>query len=108
MAAMGDSPEGLAHHLGWLQLDLGDPEFHRFAQRNARDTRSELRRLVADAIEAGELPRATDDAEAARLIETTVSGSLMTWGFHREGTAKAWVSEDLERVLRLLTEAAGS
>jgi AcrR family transcriptional regulator len=108
MASMGDSPEGLAHHLGWLQLDLGDPDFHRFAQRNARESREEMRRLVQDAIEAGELPGEADPAEAARVIETTVSGSLMTWGFHREGTAKAWVAEDLERVLGLLTQAANA
>jgi hypothetical protein len=63
---------------------------------------------VQDAIDSGELPRALDANEAARVIETTVSGSLMTWGFHREGTAKAWVSDDLERTLRLLTQEASA
>ena len=108
LAAMGDSPVGLAHHLGWLQQDLGDPDFHRHAQRNARDSRAQLRRLLEDAVAAGELPHDVDVDDATRLLEATVGGSLLSWGFHREGTAKAWVSEDLERVLRLLTEAAGS
>ena len=87
MASMGDSTEGLAHHLGWLQVDLGDPDFHPYAQRNARESRVELIRLVEDAIAAGELPPSVNAADAARLIDTTVSGSLLTWGFHREGSA---------------------
>ena len=102
MAAMGDSPGGLAHHLGWLQQDLGDPDFHPFAQRNARDSREELRRLLEDAVASGELPTNVDVDDATRLLEATVGGSLLSWGFHREGSAKAWVAADVERVLRLL------
>lgn len=102
MAAMGDSPGGLSHHLGWLQQDLGDADFHPYAQRNARESRAELRRLLADAVDAGELPRAVDLDDATRLIEATVGGSLLSWGFHREGSAREWVAADVERVLRLL------
>ena len=102
MAAMGDSAEGLAHHLGWLQQDLGDPDFHPYAQRNARDARAELARLVQDAIDAGELPRDVDANDAARLLEAVVGGSLLSWGFHRDGTAKEWMAHDVERVLQLL------
>jgi AcrR family transcriptional regulator len=102
MAAMGDAPPGLAHHLGWLQQDLGDADFHPYAQRNARDSRAELRRLLADAVAAGELPADVDLDDATSLLEATVGGSLLSWGFHRDGSAQAWVAADVERVLRLL------
>ena len=102
MAAMGESPGALAHHLSYLQLDLTDPDFHRHAKRQAEDSREELRRLVAEAAAAGELPADVDDAAAARLIETTVSGSLMTWAFYQEGKATDWMALDLDRVLGLL------
>ena len=105
LAAMGDSSEGLAHHLGWLQQDVGDPELHPFAQRNARDSRAELRRLVADAVAAGELARDVDVDDATSLLEATVGGSLLSWGFHREGSAKAFVATDVDRLLRLLGAA---
>ena len=102
MASMGDSSGGLAHHLGWLQQDLGDPEFHPYAQRNARESREELRRLVADAVAAGELPADVDVDDATRLLEATIGGSLLSWGFHRDGSAQAWVAADVARLLALL------
>ena len=102
MAGMGDSPRGLAHHLGWLQQDLGDPDFHPYAQRNARDSRAELRRLLEDAVAEGELPADVDVDDATRLLEATVGGSLLSWGFHREGGAREWVAADVDRLLELL------
>ena len=108
MGAMGESPGALAHHLSYLQLDLTDPDFHMHAKRQAADSREELRRLVEEAAAAGELPRGVDAAEGARLIETTVTGSLMTWAFYQEGKATSWIASDVERVLRLLGAAEGS
>jgi len=106
MAAMGESPGSLAHNLSWLQVDLTDPDFNRHARRQAQDTRAELKRLVEEAVELGLLPRSVDAAVAARLIETTVSGSLMTWAFYQEGSATDWMRHDVDRVLALLGEAA--
>ena len=106
MAAMGESPNSLAHNLSWLQVDLTDPDFNRHARRQAQDTRAELKRLVEEAVELGLLPRSVDAAVAARLIETTVSGSLMTWAFYQEGSATDWMRHDVDRVLALLGDAA--
>lgn len=102
MGAMGKSPGMLAHHLSYLQLDLTDPDFHRHAKRQAVDSREELRRLVVEAIEAEELPPGVDATSAARLIETAVTGSLMTWAFYQEGEATDWIAGEVERLLRLL------
>ena len=100
MAAMGESPAALAHHLAYLQLDLTDPDFHRHTMAQARATRAALREFVADAIATGELKPDVDPDALARTIEVTVGGSLMAWAFYREGTAAEWVRVDLEAVLR--------
>lgn len=100
MAAMGESPAALAHHLAYLQLDLTDPDFHRLARQQAVESREEIRKLIEEAIGAGELAPSLEAAELARVVELTVSGSLMTWAFYQEGAATAWIRADLERVLR--------
>jgi AcrR family transcriptional regulator len=100
MAQMGETPDALAHHLAWLQQDLADPDFRKYMLAQARATRRELQRLVREATDAGELHGPLDAAAVARAIEVTVTGSLMSWAVHQEGTAKAWVQHDIEATLR--------
>jgi AcrR family transcriptional regulator len=99
MAQMGETPDALARHLAWLQQDLTDPDFRRFMLVQARATRRELQRLVREAATLGELESEVDANALARAIETTVTGSLMTWAVHQEGTAVGWVRHDLDAVL---------
>ena len=102
IAEMGESPATLAHHLGWLQLDLTDPVLHRHLARQARATRAAFRGLLEAAVVAGELKPRTDTATLARAVEVTLTGSLMTSAFYQDGPAKRWIREDLEAVLRPL------
>jgi AcrR family transcriptional regulator len=99
LAQMGETPDALARHLAWLQQDLTDPDFRKFMLVQARATRRELQRLVRDAVGAGELESGVDAAALARIIEVTVSGSLMSWAVHQEGPAVSWVRQDLDAVL---------
>jgi AcrR family transcriptional regulator len=99
-ARMGESPGALAHHLAALQVDLTDPEFHRHTLLQARATQSGLEALVEAARAAGELVAGTEPRALARTLQATLSGSLMMWAFHREGSAAAWVREDLEGLFR--------
>jgi AcrR family transcriptional regulator len=99
MAAMGESPSALAHHLAYLQMDLTDPDFHRHTMAQAHATRAALRALVVAAIDAGEVTPTVDPDALARTVEVTVGGSLMAWAFYREGSAADWVREDLDAVL---------
>jgi AcrR family transcriptional regulator len=99
IACLAESPEGLAHHLDYLRLDLTDPEMHVHFRRQAEAGRAFLRRTLAEAVAAGELPAGTDTDALARLVETVVSGSLFTWATYREGAADTWVRRDLELVL---------
>jgi AcrR family transcriptional regulator len=100
MAAMGESPSALAHHLAYLQLDLTDPDFHRHTMTQAHATRAALREFVVAAVSAGELASDVDPESLARTVEVTVGGSLMAWAFYREGKAADWVREDLDAVLK--------
>lgn len=103
MAGMGESPDTLARSLSYLLVDLTDPEFYRHTLAGSRATRAELRKLLGEAVRAGELRapggRAAAAAALARALDVTVSGSLMTWAIHREGSARAAVRRDVEFVL---------
>lgn len=99
MAQMGDSPEALAHHLMWLQQDLTDPDFRRFTLLQARASRRELQRLIAEAVAQGLLKRTVDPGSLARALEITVGGSLMAWAVYQEGKASSWVRHDLDSLL---------
>ena len=100
MAGLGTSADALTHTLAWLQQDLTDPDFRRCTLPQARATRRELERLVREAVDAGELAAGTDSPALARAIEITVGGSLMAWAVYQEGSAAAWISHDLETLLR--------
>lgn len=100
MAEMGSSPATFAHHLGYLQMDMADPDFHAHAARQARAARESIRALLDEAVDARELSKRTDTVALARAIEVTLNGSLMTWAFHQEGTAADWIRHDLDALLQ--------
>lgn len=97
---MAESPAALARHLAYLQNDLTDPEFHHHTMVQARATRAGLSDVIRAAKAAGELSRTTAVTTLARTVEVTISGSLMTWAFYREGDAGAWLRRDLNAVLK--------
>lgn len=100
MAGMATSPAAFARSLAYLQIDLTDPDFRKHLLKQARATRAALRRLLGRAIRSGELVHRAAPARLARTIETTVSGSMLTWAFYQEGTAARWVRSDVEAVLK--------
>lgn len=98
-ARMGESPATLAHHLGFLQLDLTDPDFRRLARVHARATDREIRALIEAAIEAGELSASVDAPVLTRALQAVIGGSLIGWALRQEGSAARYVRKDLEAVL---------
>ncbi len=103
LSQMGATPAALAHHLSYLQLDLADPELRKYLSAHARTARLWIRQLLDEAVATGELVaregEPPDTASLARAVEVALSGSLMTWAFHQEGTAAEWLAHDLEAVL---------
>ena len=99
LAQLAVSPAALARNLSYLQIDLTDPDFRKHLETMARSTRAELKALIEAAVDARELTRVADTRQLARTVEAVLSGSMMAWAHYQEGTAAAWMREDLEAVL---------
>jgi AcrR family transcriptional regulator len=98
MAQMGSTPEEISNTLAFLQIDLTDPEFHRYALASSQHTYDGIRRLVGEAVKAGEL-RPCPAARVARALQAAMNGSLLNWAIHREGRLQPWIRRDLATVL---------
>jgi AcrR family transcriptional regulator len=98
MARHVTSPEELSNSLAFLQMDVGDPEFHALALENSTGILAGYRALVEEAVAAAELAPC-DAARLARAVGAVAGGSLIAWAIHREGSAEAWVSTDLATLL---------
>ncbi len=104
MAELAPAPAAFARNLSWLLVDLTDPGFKRNVQAQTRATEREMRKLLEDALKAGELRpaavRKVGTAALARAVAAVIGGSLMNWAFYEEGTAAAWIRRDLAVVLQ--------
>ncbi|MEV0829451.1 TetR/AcrR family transcriptional regulator [Nonomuraea rubra] len=92
------TPEELSGSLGFLQLDLTDPDFRAHAAEHARRTRDEIAALLADAVAAGEL-----EAEAATLagaVQVAYNGALILWALTGDGPLPDAMREALGQTLR--------
>jgi len=98
MAGMAPTPEVLANHLSFLQMDLVDPEFHQHALAHARDTLACLDKWLEEAVARHEL-LPCDTRRLARAVQATVGGSLMQWAIDRKGRLRRRLREDLETLL---------
>ncbi|MBV9820316.1 MAG: helix-turn-helix transcriptional regulator [Solirubrobacterales bacterium] len=78
------SPEELANHLAFPQLELADPEFFEHALAQAEATRRELRRLLEEAVATGDL-RPCDTGRLAEALQVTHNGTLATWAVFGRG-----------------------
>jgi AcrR family transcriptional regulator len=92
------SPEMLANHLAFLQIDLSDPEFHQLALAYTTAVREEIKRLLDAAVEAGELG-VTDTSRLAQGVQTAYNGALITWAIYRKGRLDAWLRRELDTLL---------
>jgi AcrR family transcriptional regulator len=92
------SPEEMANHLAFLQIDVGDPEFRKPMYEMSRKMVAGYKALLDDAVKAGELRRC-GTAPLARTISALAGGSLINWAVFQEGTAEQWVRADVETLL---------
>lgn len=85
-----DTPEKLANHVAFLQLDLADPEFRALAVEHAQIMRRQIKRLLDEAIVCGEL-RACDTLDLTEAAYAIVSGALITWALGGAGDPGTWL-----------------
>jgi AcrR family transcriptional regulator len=105
MASMVESPESLANHLAFLQIDLSDPDFHALALDNHLRIEAGYRALLDDAVAAGELAPC-DTARLARAVGAVAGGSLIGWAITRGGDVVTHVREDVDTLLAPYAAAA--
>jgi AcrR family transcriptional regulator len=92
------SPEEMANHLAYLQIDLSDPDFYRLLLENSRRSLAGYRALLDEAVAAGELVPC-DTGRLARVVAALSGGSMIVWAVFREGTAERWARADLATLL---------
>jgi AcrR family transcriptional regulator len=98
MTRMVDTPEEMANHLAFLQIDLQDPDFHRLMLESTRRITDGYRALIEEAVEAGELAPC-DTGALARAVGAMSGGSIISWAVYRDGTAESYVRKDLDTLL---------
>jgi AcrR family transcriptional regulator len=101
-AQMAPSPDVLANHLAFLQMDLTDPEMHELAFEQAKVMTAEVKKLLDEAVRAGELQK-MDTSRMAITIQSLQGGSLLAWAILRDGTAQRFLRRDLEMLLNPYT-----
>ena len=99
MADMAKTPAALLRNFAYLQDDLTDPELRARLVDQSKVVRAELAKLVREAIELRELRKDTDVAPLVANIEALVSGALLTWAFHRKGSARGWLLEHIDALI---------
>jgi AcrR family transcriptional regulator len=97
-SAFAPTPEAVANGIAYLQIDLTDPDFYAITLAQFRALREETRKLLDEALTAGEL-RPGDTAELARLIQHVNGGAMLSWAVYRQGSIAAWIRRDLEALL---------
>ncbi|WP_420129918.1 TetR/AcrR family transcriptional regulator [Longimicrobium sp.] len=93
-----DTPDALANYLAFQHIHLGIPEFHACALLQARTTLAEIRTLLEEAMESGELAECDPD-DLSRTVQTAYTGALSTWAVYRSGTLDDWLRGEVEAVL---------
>ena len=101
------SPEEMANHLAFLQIDLSDPDFHRLALENNRRILRGYRALLDEAVAVGELAPC-DTPRLARAVGALAGGSLIAWAILREGEVTRFVRQDLETLIAPYRVARGA
>lgn len=98
-SSLAATPESLANGLAYLQNDLSDPEFRAITLAQFKAMRRETRKLLDEAVAAGELKKC-DTGELARLLQQVNGGSMLDWAVFRKGRLADWLRGDLEALLK--------
>jgi len=94
-----DTPEEMAHHLAFLQLDLADPEFRALALAYFRAEREGVKALLDKAFVRRELSGEGDTSRLAEAVQATVNGTRLLWAVMQNGTLEERTREALEVLL---------
>ena len=92
------TPEALANQLAFELMHLDEDGFHAHALQHARTMLAEIRALLDEAVQTGELAECDPD-DLSRTVQTAYTGALSTWAVYRSGTLDEWLRGEVEAVL---------
>ncbi|WP_224284184.1 TetR/AcrR family transcriptional regulator [Streptomyces sp. LS1784] len=93
------TPETFAHHLAFLCVDLGDPQFRDLALHSQQAQTRAVTALLDHAVDAGELRPGTDTTALAATVQATAAGAGLMWAIDRQGTLSQRQRTALDAVL---------
>ena len=94
-------PEELARMLAFYLSEVGDPDFRALAVENTQKAIAGFKKMLDDAVEAGELTETyIDTAQLAETIYSLVMGTLLTWTINADGSYRARIRRELDVLLR--------
>lgn len=99
MAGMARTPADLLRNFSYLQADIADDELRNRLVAQSKSVSRELASLLREAIRDGGLRVGTDIPALVRNLEALISGALLTWAFHRRGSAESWVRRHVDDLL---------
>ncbi|MDX6261214.1 MAG: hypothetical protein QOH84_2902 [Kribbellaceae bacterium] len=91
--------EELGNGLGFVQLDVADPEFRAHALAHSAAIVDSATRLLTAAREAGELRPDTDITALARLTLVCFNGALQVWAVNGWGSLTDFLRDQLDLLL---------
>lgn len=91
--------EELGNGLGFVQLDVADPEFRAHALAHSAAIVDSCTRLLAAAQEAGELKPEADVPALARLCLVCFNGALQVWAVNGWGSLTDFLRDQLDLLL---------
>ena len=87
VAQMAPTPEAVSNGLAFLQVDLSDPDFHRYALAQARATVLEIKKILDDGVRSARLVKC-DTEQLALALHAIIGGAMLSWAVLRDGTAE--------------------
>lgn len=95
-----EGPATLSNRLAFMLSQLDDPEFHAMALDWSNRAIERYKRMIEDAIQAGELSECCPDpARLAQTVHAMTFGSLTAWSIFQQGSLRTKVRSDLEMLL---------
>jgi AcrR family transcriptional regulator len=88
--------EELGNGLGFVQLDVADPEFHAHALAHSAAIVDSCARLYYAAVEAGELRPDIDVPALARHTLVCFTGALQVWAVNGWGSLRTFLADQLD------------
>jgi AcrR family transcriptional regulator len=98
MGSKADTPQALLNSVAFLQIDPVDTNFHKLALAHSRAMHAEIKRLLDEAVTAGELLKC-DTSRLARAVQSLLSGASLQWAIDRNGKVGDRLREDLDSLL---------